>query len=108
MCLDTESGAMVVSSGDADDRTRLRHASECEEVGVQLIGVREEECVRGVSVHPQRAPSQQSSRLVPAEPERRLDIAVTVHDQCRNVEGSQLITEVAGEAGQEELDRRTR
>src|SRR4249919_1983114 len=85
-----------------------RHVSEREEVGVQSIGVRQEEPVRGVFVHPQRAPLQQSSSLQPAELERRLDIAVTVNDQCRNVEGSQLVTEIAGEAGQEELDCRTR
>jgi hypothetical protein len=99
---------MVVSSGDAGNHTRMRPASEREEVGVQSIGVRQEESVRGVFVDPQRAPLQQSSSLVPAELERRLNIAVTVNDQCRNVEGSQRVTEIAGEPGQEELNRCSR
>ena len=77
---------MVVSSGDAGDHARLRHGSEREKIGVQLIGMREKETVRGVLVHPQRASPQQSSRLLPAEIERRLEIVVTVHDQRRNVE----------------------
>jgi hypothetical protein len=99
---------MVVSSGDAGDHTRLRVVSEREEVGIQSSGVRQEDAVRGVFVHPQRAPLQQSGSLVPAELERRLNIAIAVNDQRRNVEGSHLVTEIAGEAGQEKLDRRTR
>src|SRR6476646_9278170 len=107
-CVTWVPGEMAGSRGDAAGRARLNHSREREEVGVQSIGVRQEEPVRGVFVHPQRAPLQQSSSLVTTELERSLDIAVPVYDQCRNVESSQLVTEIAGKARQEELHRCTR
>ena len=82
------------------------HSCEREQVGVQLVGVRYEEAVRGVLVDAQRAAWHQLRGLAPTEFQRRLKVVVAVNDQRRNAHRLKLITKSRREAGQRELRRR--
>ena len=79
---------------------------EREQAGVQMVGVRDEEAVRGVLVDAQRAVSHQLRGLAPTELQRRLKVVVAVNDQRRNPHRLELITKIRREAGEKELRRR--
>jgi hypothetical protein len=95
-------------SPGARDSVRPTHTREREQVSIQCVGVRYEEPVRGVLVHPQRTLWNQTSGLAAAELQRRLKIVVAVNDQGWNSDRPKLVTEVCGEPCEKELGGRPR